>query len=103
MRASPTARPVTVALVSDFVTEATVGLLDANVTALNFGIRVPFASLAWTYTVTDCPTPMDVPDAVSAMDAATAGPAPPSCLHAVTASATRSKSAGRCAPHRDTA
>jgi hypothetical protein len=40
------ATPVTVAVVSDLETEATVGLLDAQVTALNFGMRVPFASLA---------------------------------------------------------
>ena len=49
---SPTAKPVTVADVSVLVTEATVALLDVNVTPVNAGMRVPFASLACTYTVT---------------------------------------------------
>jgi hypothetical protein len=49
---SPTARPVTVALVSVLVTDATLGLLDDQVTAENRGMRVPFASLACTYNVT---------------------------------------------------
>ena len=40
--------PIALAVVSAFVTEATDGLLELQVTALNAGMRVPLASLACT-------------------------------------------------------
>src|SRR5215207_4933996 len=95
MIASPTASPVTTPVVSVFATEATDGLLDDQVTAANRGMRVPFASLAWTYTVSDCPIASDV-DAmtVNAMESAETGPLPSPLPHADATSAQASSTLG---------
>ena len=42
---SPTARPVTTPVVSDFATDATLEFAELHVTPLKLGMRAPFSSL----------------------------------------------------------